>query len=87
MPYPTTARGLRCWFRCLCDVAHSKGALGGSRVTLEVFEEAHNIRETLPAEDQNCQTHAHTISKLGLCHVLQVKVSFVFNGDSWRGEA
>ena len=65
-------------FRRLCDVAHSKDAPEGSRVTLEVFEEAHNIRETLPAEDQNCQTHAHTISKLGLCHVLQVRVSFVF---------
>ena len=64
-------------FRRLCDVAHSKGAPGFSRVTLEVFQEAHNIREALPAEDQNCQTHAHTISKLGLCHVFQVRVSFV----------
>ena len=65
-------------FRRLCDVAHGKDDPEGSRVTLEVFQEAHNIRETLPAEDQNCQTHAHTISKLGLCHVLQVRVSFVF---------
>ena len=62
----------------LCDIAHSKDEPEGSRVTLEVFVEAHNIRETLPEEDQKCQTHAHTISKLGLCHVLQVTVSFFF---------
>ena len=64
-------------FRRLCDVAHSKDEPEGSRVTLQLFQEAHNIRETLPEKDHKCQTHAHTISKLGLCHVLQVIVSFV----------
>ena len=65
-------------FRRLCDVAHSKEELEGIRVTLQLFQEAHDIRETLPEESQKCQTHAHTMSKLGLCHVLQVTVSFVF---------
>ena len=59
-------------FRRLCDVGHSKDEPEGTRVTLEMFQEAHDIRKTLPEEDQKCQTHAHTISKLGLCHVLQV---------------
>ena len=59
-------------FRRLCDVSHSKDDPEGSRVTLELFQEAHDIRKTLPEEDQQCQTHAHTISKLGLCFVLQV---------------
>ena len=76
-------------FRCLCDGAHSRDAPERSRVTLEVFQEAHNIRETFPEEDQKCQTHAHTISRLGLCHVLQVAVSFFllfFFMGSRRGE-
>ncbi|KAL9986672.1 hypothetical protein ACROYT_G000846 [Oculina patagonica] len=60
-------------FRRLCDVSHSKDDPEGSRVTLEVFQEAHDIRKTLPEEEQKCQTHAHTISKLGLCYVLQGK--------------
>ena len=64
-------------FRRLCDVAHSKDEPEGIRVTLQLFQEAHDIRETLPEEDQKCQTHALTMSKLGLCHVLQVTVSFV----------
>ena len=50
----------------------------GSRVALRLFQEAYDIRKTLPEEDQKCQTHAHTISKLGLCHVLQVTVSSIF---------
>ena len=64
-------------FRRLCDVAHSKDEPEGIRVTLQLFQEAHDIRETLPEEDQKCQTHALTMSKLGLCHVLQVTVSVV----------
>ena len=68
-------------FRRLCDVAHSKDDPEGSQLTLQLFQEAHDIRETLPKEDQKCQTHAHTISKLGLCHILQVTVSFVFVGS------
>ena len=64
-------------FRRLCDVGHSKDEPEGIRVTLEMFQEAHDIRKTLPEEDQKCQTHAHTISKLGLCHVLQVTVFFL----------
>ena len=59
-------------FRRLCDVGHSKDEPEGTRVTLEMFQEAHDIRKTLPEEDQKCHTHAHTISKLGLCHVRQV---------------
>ena len=68
-------------FRRLCDVAHSKDEPEDSRVTLQLFQEAHDIRKTMPEEDQKCQTHAHTISKLGLCHVLQVTVSLVFVGS------
>jgi len=72
-------------FSRLCDVAHSKDEPEGIRITLQLFQEAHDIRKTLPEEDQTCQTHAHTISKLGLCHVFQVTVSFDFVG-SGEGE-
>ena len=72
-------------FRRLCDVAQSKDTPEGSQLTLQLFQEAYDIRKTLPMEDQKCQTHAHTISKLGLCHVLQVTVPFVFVG-SGEGE-
>ena len=65
-------------FRRLCDVAHSKEEPEDIRVTLQLFQEAHNIRKTLPEESQKCQTHAHTMSKLGLCHVLQVTVFLLF---------
>jgi len=63
-------------FRRLCDVGHCDPE--GSEATLELFQEAHDIRKTLPEKDQKCQTHAHTISKLGLCHVLQVTFSFFY---------
>ncbi|KAJ7326136.1 hypothetical protein OS493_027987 [Desmophyllum pertusum] len=63
-------------FRRLCDVSHSKHDPEGSRVTLGMFQEAYDIRRTLPEEEQKRQTHAHTISKLGFCHVLQV-ISFL----------
>ena len=77
-------------FRRLCDVAHSKDDPEGSLEALQLFQEAHEIRKTLPEEDQKCQTHAHTISKLGLCHVLQVTLSFFcffFCGEWGRAEA
>ena len=71
-------------FRRLCDVGHCDPE--GSKATLELFQEAHDIRKTLPEKDQKCQTHAHTISKLGLCHVLQVTFSF-FYFCVWEGRS
>ena len=44
-----------------------------SQDTLEKFQRAYEIRKNLPKELQHCETHAHTISKLGLCYALQVK--------------
>ena len=41
---------------------------------IEKFQRACEIRGTLPTELQRCETHAHTISKLGLCHARQVKI-------------
>jgi len=55
-------------FRRLCDVAHRRGDRG----TLEMFQQAHDLRMTLPEEQQKCETHANTICKLGLCYSLQV---------------
>ena len=55
-------------FRRLCDVAHRRGDRG----TLEIFQQAHDIRMTLSEEQQKCETHAHIICKLGLCYSLQV---------------
>ena len=52
----------------LCDVAHRRG----DRDTLEMFEQAYDIRMSLSEEEQKCETHAHTICKLGLCYSLQV---------------
>ena len=46
---------------------------GVSHDTLEKFQRAYKIRKNLPKELQHCETHAHTISKLGLCYALQVK--------------
>ena len=51
-------------FRCLCDVAHSRDDSESTGAILKLFQEAHDIRKTLPEKDQKCQTHAHTISKL-----------------------
>ena len=42
--------------------------------TLKKFQRAYEIRQNLPTEQQHCETHAHTISKLGLCYALQVKL-------------
>ena len=55
-------------FRRLCDVAHRRGDRG----TLEMFQQAYDIRMTLPKEQQKNETHANTICKLGLCYSLQV---------------
>ena len=45
-----------------------------SHDTLEKFQRAYEIRQNLPKELQHCETHAHTISKLGLCYALLVKI-------------
>ena len=61
-------------FRRLCDVAHRMGA----RDTLAMFQQAYDIRKTLPKEQQQCETHAHTVCKLGLCYSLQVTTLMSF---------
>ena len=60
-------------FRRLCDVSHSKDSPEENQVTLAMFQEAYDMRRTLPEEEQKSQTHAHTASKLGVCFVLQVR--------------
>ena len=68
--------------RRLADCLTSLGFLGlykeahrgVSQDTLEKFQRAYEIRQNLPKEQQHCETHAHTISKLGLCYALQVKI-------------
>ena len=60
-------------FRRLCDVAHSRDSPEENQVTLAMFQEAYDMRRTLPEEEQKSQTHAHTASKLGVCFVLQVR--------------
>ena len=60
-------------FRRLCDVSHSKDSPEENKVTLAKFQEAYDMRRTLPEEEQKSQTHAHTASKLGVCFVLQVR--------------
>ena len=52
---------------------YKEGLRGFSQDTLETFQRAYEIRQKLPKEQQHCKTHAHTISKLGLCYALQVK--------------
>ena len=56
-------------FLRLCKEAHR----GVSPDTVEKFQRAYQIRQKFPKEQQHCETHAHTISKLGLCYALQVK--------------
>ena len=57
-------------FLHLCNVAH----LTPNQQSLDKFKEAKRIRETLPEEQlQNCQAHALTMCKLGLCYALQVR--------------
>ena len=60
-------------FRRLCDVSHSKDSPEENQVTLAKFQEAYDMRRTLPEEELKTQTHAHTASKLGVCFVLQVR--------------
>ena len=60
-------------FRRLCDVSHSKDSPEENKVTLAKFQEAYDMRRTLPEEEQKSQTHAHTAIKLGVCFVLQVR--------------
>ena len=68
--------------RRLADCQTSLGFLGlykeahrgVSQDTLEKFQRAYEIRKNLPKEQQHCETHAHTISKLGLCYALEVKL-------------
>lgn len=55
-------------FRRLEDLAHGKD----DETTLQIFQEAYEIRKTLPDEVQKCEKHAHTTTKLGLCVLLQV---------------
>ena len=57
-------------FLRLCKEAHR----GVSHDTVEMFQRAYEIWQNLPKELQHCETHAHTISKLGLCYALQVKL-------------
>ena len=56
-------------FLHLCNVAH----LTPNQQSLVKFKEAKRIRETLPEEQQNCQAHALTLCKFGLCYALQVR--------------
>ena len=56
-----------------CYAAH----LREDHKIFHIFQEAHNIRMTLPEEKQECQTRAHTISKLGFCYFLQVIIFYL----------
>ena len=51
---------------------------GVSHSTLEKLQRACEIRKNLPKELQHCETHARTISNLGLCYALQVKIQIEF---------
>ena len=74
--------------RRLADSLASRGFLGllkkvcrgVSPDTFELFQRAYEIRKNLPKELQYCETHARTISNLGLCYALQVKrrIEFFF---------
>ena len=57
-------------FRRLEDLAHGKC----NETTLQIFQEAYEIRKRLPEEVQKCEKHAHTTTKLGLCVLLQVQI-------------
>ena len=47
---------------------------GISHDTFEMFQQAYLIWKSLPKELQYCEMHACTISNLGLCYALQVKI-------------
>ena len=51
---------------------------GVSHSTLEKLQRACEIRKNLPEELEYCETHARTISNLGLCYALQVKIQIEF---------
>ena len=51
-----------------------KGARRGVSRETELFQWAYEIQKNLPKEVQHCETHARTISHLGLCYALQVKI-------------
>ena len=53
-----------------CDAAH----LRHDHTIFDIFQEAYDVRMTLPEDKQECQTHAHTISKLGFCYFLKVTI-------------
>lgn len=64
----------------LADSLNSFGFLSTSDVfhlkddqrTLSIFQKAYDIRKEFAEDKQKCETHAHTISKLGLCSLFQV---------------
>ena len=57
-------------FRRLDDLAHGQY----DETTLQIFQEAYEIRRRLPEEVQKCEKHAHTTTKFGLCVLLQVQI-------------
>ena len=57
---------------------YQEAHLGVSDDTFEMFQRAYEIRKNLPKELQYCETHARTISNLGLCYTLQVKIRIEF---------
>lgn len=57
-------------FRRLQDLAHRKG----DNTTLEMFQESCDIAKRLPEEEQKNEKRAHSITKLGLCILLQVTI-------------
>ena len=65
-------------FRRLRDVEDLKG----HQETLHIFQEAYKMREALPLEERESETHAHAISKLGRCYHLQVTTFFSFKHKS-----
>ena len=61
-------------FLGLYQEAHRRVSHG----TFEMFQRAYKIRKNLPKEVQHCETHARTISNLGLCYAFQVKIRIEF---------
>ena len=41
--------------------------------TFDIFKKAYDIRTELSDEKRRCETHAHTITKLGVCYLIQIK--------------
>ena len=57
---------------------YQEAHLGVSDDTFEMFQRAYEIRKNLPKGVQHCETHARTISNLGLCYALRVKIRIEF---------